>query len=249
MKTVFADGRLTSDIEAALNRLGYDVLRLPPFPALAPQTASHPDMLLFAVPQILSQDGKIISGGEIFCHEKFLGIASEQFLRAESLGYEIIPTMQPISEKYPGDILFNCALVGKKLIANAKFTSKKVLAWASQAGVEVVNVKQGYAKCSVCIVSENAIITADNGIAAAAHAAGISVLHLPGAGAILCGYDRGFIGGASGNDGETLFFTGSLSSLGKDYASQVQAFCEKYSKKAVSLSDAPLYDFGSLIFI
>ncbi len=249
MKTVFADGRIAADIEAALRARGYDVLRLPPFPALAPQVASHPDMLIFAVPHLLSPDGKITARGKIFCHERYLGIAAEQFAGAERLGYEIIPTSQPVSEKYPGDILFNCALIGKKLIANAKFASKQILGWASKSGIEVVNVRQGYAKCSVCAVSDNAVITADHGIAAAARAAEISVLHLPGAYAKLCGYDKGFIGGASGNDGDILFFTGALSSLGQENAACIADFCTEHSKKAVSLSDAPLYDYGSLIFI
>ena len=45
-------------------------------------------------------------------------------------------------------------------------------------GYEIINVKQGYAKCSICVVSDNAIITADKGIAKAAIQNRIDVLEI-----------------------------------------------------------------------
>ena len=147
---------------------------------------------------------------------------------------------------YPYDIEFNCALVGKSLICNRKYTNSKILEAITENGCKIINVNQGYSKCSVCIVSENAIITEDKGIANACRKEGIDVLLLETRGVKLDGYDYGFIGGSSGTLGDGRIVFASCIENHTEYKS-ISDFCVKYGKTPVSMSDEPLYDVGSII--
>ncbi len=103
-----------------------------------------------------------------------------------------------LSPAYPGDIIYNACSTGKFFIHNLKYTAPELLAAADEMGLIRLNVSQGYAKCSTCVVREDAIITYDRGIAGAAAAAGLEVLVIRPGYVELPGYNTGFIGGASG---------------------------------------------------
>jgi len=103
-----------------------------------------------------------------------------------------------LSPAYPGDIIYNACSTGKFFIHNLKYTAPELLGKVEELGLIRVNVSQGYAKCSTCVVGEDAIITYDRGIAKAAVAAGMDVLVIEPGHVDLPGYDTGFIGGASG---------------------------------------------------
>ena len=106
------------------------------------------------------------------------------------------PTM--LGPDYPQDIIYNACSTGKYFIHNLKYTAPELLEAAERLDLRKVNVSQGYAKCSTCVVSEDAIITYDRGIARATRAAGLDVLTIEPGHVELPGYDTGFIGGASG---------------------------------------------------
>ena len=110
-----------------------------------------------------------------------------------------------------------------------------------------MDVKHGYAKCSICSVGENAIITADPSIAKTAKKNGIDVLKTEASHTRLDGYDCGFIGGASGDDGENIYFCGNLEK--HPDGEKIKEFCKKHGRGVVCLSDEPLYDYGTLFFI
>jgi hypothetical protein len=92
-------------------------------------------------------------------------------------------------------------------------------------------------------VSENAVITADKGLAGKIDNA--DVLLIREGYIALDGYNYGFIGGASFNFGGKLFFFGDISKHA-DYR-QIIAFCERHDTAVISLSDDLLYDYGSII--
>ena len=158
----------------------------------------------------------------------------------------LLPIKQAPARNYPHDVLLNAARIGKYLLCRPDATAHEVLQYAQEAGLTVLPVKQGYAKCNLCIVSDNAAITEDASIASALRGVGISVLQIAHGGVSLPPYPYGFIGGASGNDGTHVFFCGSLA-LHPDGA-RIAAFCAEHGRVAVSLADHPLYDVGSLLF-
>ena len=147
--------------------------------------------------------------------------------------------------RYPEDIEFNCVHVGKSLICNRKHTHSEIIKYAENSNINIINVNQGYAKCSVCVVSDNAIITEDDSIAKNATENGIDVLQIKKGFVKLPGYDYGFIGGSSGLiEKELIVFNGNIENH-PDF-DRIHKFCEHYNVKILSLSDEVLCDIGTI---
>ena len=181
------DCRLPVDCQNSLREQGFDVLLLPPFPALPAPVSSHPDMLLF------------ILGGVLLTHRDYYRVAKREVDRiAAAGGLALVLSDEPVSDKYPHDILFNAAPVGRFIFGRKDSMSRHILQIAAQTGTQIINVRQGYARCSTVIVGDNAVITKDRGIAAAARECSIDVLLVRPWHVRLEGYNTGFIGGASG---------------------------------------------------
>ena len=235
MKYAIIDKRMPTDCKSSLNSLGFEVLELPPFSALSKSVASHPDMLLFF-------------GHKIFCHKDYYNEAKDVLDKVSSVsGTEIILSSEEINEKYPNDILFNAVKLGDYIFGKADSVSGLIKNYAEQENTTLVNVRQGYTKCSVCKVSENAIITADEGITKAAKKQGIEVLKISEGHITLDGCDYGFIGGASGSDEKNTYFCGNID-LHTD-GEAIKEFCKAHGRPAISLGKDRLYDVGTIFFI
>lgn len=148
--------------------------------------------------------------------------------------------------EYPNDVRLNCAIIDNKIICNKRTIAKEILQYAEINGLIVVDVKQGYTKCSVCIVNENAIITDDKSIFSAAQNYFDDVLLVSKNSIRLKGYNYGFIGGCCGKiDKNTIAFNGVLESHA-DYK-LICDFLDKYDIKAIELTRGRLTDIGSII--
>ena len=150
-----------------------------------------------------------------------------------------------LSAAYPLDIPFNAACTGIYLVHNLRYTAPVLLEAARDAGMELVNVRQGYAKCSTVTVDENSVITYDRGIAAACRAAGMYVLETVPGHVLLPGYDTGFIGGASGRAGDTIYFNGDLTR--HPDCDAIVRFIEERGLRVSWFEGRPLTDIGSII--
>ena len=227
------DYRTDHQIVSSLSRLGYETILMPPADFLQTGVASHTDMLIF------------IGFGKLFCHEKYYGVNRELVDRIVSLGgVELALSSEPVGADYPCDVLFNACLLGNRLICNKNTVSRLILSSAERSGCEIINVKQGYTKCSIAVVSDNAVITSDKAIADACKVAEIDVLPVNQGHVSLPPYDYGFIGGASGFCDDKVYFCGSLDR--HPDGERIKEFCEKHGKAAISLSDGKLQDVGTL---
>lgn len=150
-----------------------------------------------------------------------------------------------LSEEYPSDIIYNAFSTGKYFIHDLKHTDKVLLGCAEAMGLIPVNVKQGYACCSIVPVDEDSVITYDRGIAKAAEAAGMNVLVVEPGHVELPGYDTGFIGGTSGKVGDEIIFNGDLS-VHPDFEA-IREFIEAKGLKVKYFEGYPLRDIGSII--
>lgn len=155
------------------------------------------------------------------------------------------PGFSPLSAEYPGDIAYNAACTGRFLIHNLKYTAPHIIDFAERSGMTMVNVRQGYAKCSTVIVDEMSVITYDRGIAKACTAAGMDVLTISPGHIVLPGYDTGFIGGTSGRAGDTIYFNGDLS--GHPDCKNITEFITKRGLSVRYFEEWPLTDIGSVI--
>lgn len=150
--------------------------------------SSHPDMTILPV-------------GDVFvcCPESY------EYYK-EFLGERLISGKTALSSHYPNDIAYNVLIYKNKAFGKKDYIDSVVLKELKKRDIELVNVNQGYAKCS-CAMCSNGVITADGSIFEALRKNGINSLKITPGYVKLTGYDYGFIGGASGViDGKLTFF-------------------------------------------
>lgn len=224
-----AVGEGNPEIKSSLEARGITVLEVPAHPMLDARVARHADMQLHCMGK-----GRVVAakGADILIQS------------LEQLGF--IVEIQGLAAKYPGDIALNCFRLENYLFCKEKCTSETLLRYYQSIGTEVVNINQGYAKCSTCIVDENSIITADVSIAQAVSSIGADVLVIQSGGILLDGYDAGFIGGCCGLLApDNLAFSGRISQH-PDYI-HIRSFCASRGVHLIELTDLPLSDIGGII--
>lgn len=150
---------------------------------------------------------------------------------------------------YPEDTVCNISVCGDYAIGNRKCTDPVLISETEIAGLEWIDVRQGYAGCS-CIALDtgtgSALITSDTGIARACTGK-IHTLLLPPQETIrLPGFRHGFIGGIGGLAGQTLYITGRLDGLTS--GEPVRRFLADCGIGIVQLSEEVPIDIGGLIF-
>ncbi len=235
MNHVVASSLLPKKCASTLTEAGFSIIYLPPWELLQKGVSGHPDMLFFPF-----RDTYV-------CSKSYYELAKDSFSLINKLGYTPILTDEMPSPEYPNDVLFNCLHLGNSIYGLRKATSKRIIELAGAHSLDFVNVRQGYTKCSVFKLSDNAIITSDASIAKAAKARGVDVLVICEGGIRLDGYGFGFIGGTGGVCGDNAYFCGDLY-LHPDSKAIVN-FCEKHKKRCICLSEDILFDIGSLFFI
>ncbi len=215
-------------LERPLISRGVLPLWLPPNPKVDPRLAGHADLSLFHL------------GGD-----RVVG-ANESIVKLlTNRGFSAAPAHEEQSPVYPGDCGLCGCQVGRRFIHRLDRTDPAVLS-ALGRDADLIRVNQGYAKCAVCVVDENSVITSDAGIAAAAAARGIQVLRISRGFIELPGFDEGFIGGASFKLSERLLaFTGVLASW--ELRDMIEAFLAERGIDPVYLTDDPAFDIGSAI--
>lgn len=162
----------------------------------------------------------------------------------EQLGMDITWVEKPFNQHYPNDVALNSARVGDYLICNTKYTHEVVL--GSVLEDKIIDIPQGYAKCSTLVVDENSIITADSVIADRFNQLGKSALLIRQGDVRLDGHDYGFIGGAGVKlSKDVLYLTGQLSSH-KD-CDIIYKFLQERNIKLIEGIFPQLIDVGSMI--
>lgn len=157
----------------------------------------------------------------------------------------VIEISKNIDKDYPNNVMLNCVVLNDKLICNRKTIADEVLQMAVNDNLKIINVNQGYTKCSTCIVNENAIITSDKSIYKSCRNE-MDVLLIRQGYIKLSGTDYGFIGGSSFKyNRNTLVFTGNIE-LHPDYEN-IKSFAENHNAELLSLTENTMIDIGSII--
>ncbi len=213
-----------------LEGLGVTPIPIPSFKKLARPIESHPDILLFGL-----KDGSILTGREYYENNR-------PFFDSHRINI-ILDEKTPQGE-YPQDVLFDALAIGSRLYGKERFVSEKLLSRYDA----FIPVKQGYARCSVALLSESCAVTADKGLYKALTKSGLDVLLISSGNIALEGYSFGFIGGAGGRiKDDTYVFFGDL--LSHPDGERIRSFASEHKINAVSLSDEPLSDHGGLLII
>lgn len=237
MRAVICDERISPKMERCLQKYGYYVIKLPRCESLPEAISSHPDSLIFRLGNIfLSTCDYGERAAYVFSDIREFSAESRIFFIDEILG-----------KSYPSDTRLNAISFGKNLITNTKTVSNQILKIAEKDGFCIQNVNQSYPNCSILKINDENVITADVGISRALSEAGINVLLIEPGHISLPPYEYGFIGGASGVDGKTVYFLGDI--MTHPDGKRITEFIENLGMKAVSLDSGELQDMGEIVFL
>ena len=185
----------------------------------------------------------IVSEKKAVCPPETCAYYSEKL---SPYGFEIISGKSPVGSNYPSDSAYNVGIVGKKCFLNKSVCDEHLYEILISEGYEIINVNQGYTKCSICPVDEKSFITGDKGIAAAGENAGLDVLLISNDNIFLQGYKNGFFGGSAGMcSKDELLINGDINTL-PDY-SRIKKFLQKRSIRIKSIKEGEVTDIGSII--
>ncbi|MEG0753973.1 MAG: hypothetical protein RR461_09085 [Angelakisella sp.] len=161
-------------------------------------------------------------------------------------GFVIQKTYTKLGEEYPQDISLNFLLLNNCCFGLSHIIPLQLKEYCDCRGLQIIHSKQGYARCSVAIVSPKAAITSDVTLYRLLTAAQIDVLLVDPGDIVLDGYDTGFIGGCCGLiDHNRLAFTGDLACYRSGVA--VQNFLDRHQVIPVFLKGGKLVDIGGIL--
>ena len=219
------------DVIGALNGAGIGIVPIEPCMNLPRGIQSHADL------QLIHLGGnKVITASA----------GDETLKMLDLLGAENIKT-DDLQGIYPGDSLLNSAILGNHIILNEKIADNNILKYAEEKNLDLISVKQGYSRCSVLILAGDAVITADEGIAAACEDREIEVLKIHPGNIFLPGYDTGFIGGCGGLIEKKILGTaGNIKSLKND-CDNIKDFLRNRNIYIENLGGNELRDIGGIL--
>lgn len=162
--------------------------------------------------------------------------------------YSPIECDKIIGKTYPQNILLNFLFINNILFGKIDFIDNNLKTFCNDNKIKMINVNQGYCRCSTLAISSNAAITADESIYKALSENGVEVLKISAGNIKLDGFDYGFIGGASGVVDENVLFFGNIEKH-PDYKI-IKDFCSKHNKNINIISpQLPLTDIGGIVKI
>ena len=221
-------GKTNRIIQAVLLSLGYRPILLPSYKRLPEPVSSHPDMLIYQ-----------LSSGALLTYEEYY---NENRALFNMLGCDVLTEERLPGNKYPEDIYLNALRIADTVIGRTDKLSRHILRDAE----ETVYVRQGYTRCSACVVDGD-IITADTCIASAASRLGSRITLTKSGNIILEGYDYGFIGGASCRLREGIAFFGDI--MTHPSGEKIKAAVLSRGFDVIKLNDGILTDLGGLVVI
>lgn len=144
LPTIIADSRMPEEAKKNLKKLG-NVLFLNPTEITYNSISSHPDIFFF------QKDNSLI-----YAPNAPKKIIKELRKRKVNL----VEGKKEVGKKYPETVPYNAIGIGNLLIHNLKHTDSTILSLYENH----IHVNQGYTRCNLLALNENAFITSDEGI-------------------------------------------------------------------------------------
>ena len=228
--SLFAVAEGFGALSGALKNLGADIIYVKKDDTFDARESSHPDLHLHHLGL-----------------NKVMLYREDEYLEKELVkrGFEVLFAADKKSGLYPKSAALNACRIGNLLLCNPKSIDQNLRLYAEQSGIEIAACRQGYARCSTCVVSENAVITSDASVAKALKGRAEVLEISKGQIKLGGGYD-GFIGGASSMiDKNTLAFFGDVTRH-SDYIN-IKSFLSNHSVFPMDLTGGELTDAGTII--
>lgn len=218
------------DLSQKLKQFKIQTVLTQPAPGLPAPVAFHADMQLCPID---SETLFVLKGSRLKEELHLYGITTTE-------------TGERAAPIYPADVRCNTLVLRGFLLGHFRGVDRALAAAATLRGLERLETRQGYAACSVCLVNNTSVITADRGIAVRLKQKGFDVLKIRPGHICLPGYDTGFIGGCCGLiDKNRMVFTGKLSTHPDGL--RIREYLAKRNVLAIELSEQPLLDIGGML--
>ncbi len=231
----FTDYRITDEEILNLSKLNIEVIKIPKCNRVYEAINGHPDIQINVLKN--STNNKLIVHKDI--SEDFRNILEEKNIK-------YIVSEKSLEYSYPSDIILNALILKNYFIHTLAYTDENL--FNSQISKINVNVPQGYTKCSVLPINENALITSDKGIYKVLKEYDFDILLLPPGDILLPSLDYGFIGGTGGMiSNNRIAFFGELDYY--KYGNEVKSFLSRHGVSPIYLKKGKLIDRGSLIVL
>lgn len=229
----FVDYRITNEELVNLSNLNVNPILVPKSNEVYEAINGHPDIQLNILKT--KENAHIIV-------QKNINKNFKEILKSNNIKY--ILSKNSLSNTYPDDIILNSLILENYFIHNLKFSDENLL--KSQNLKTKINVSQGYTKCSILPVRNNALITSDKGIFEALKDYNFDILLLPPGDILLPSLNYGFIGGTGGMiSNDKMVFFGDLDSY--NWGEEIKKFLYKYDVSPIALRKGKLIDRGSLL--
>lgn len=227
--------------EKELQRLlsfGFNLIPTDKVSSLYEAVDGHPDLQFFRI------ENKIIAQKDL--REKQIELLS-------NLGTSITLGNSTLSLPYPGNIPYNALLTPDLLMHRLDATDPVILSEIQELKkskeISLVNVKQGYSRCSCAYVGNNSYVTEDIVMAEKLTSLKKQVFYQKHSNVYLEGFDFGFIGGAlsliSIQGEELVLISGSLDSY--FYGKELKAFLAQRNIRYECIGEGKLMDRGTII--
>ena len=165
-KYLLIDDRMRDFEKEKLQELGYRLIEINKNNKLYPEIASHVDIHATKI------DDTIVLEKDIYSYViKLIGKEIKN-----KLNNKIVCGNLSLEKRYPYDIAYNVCSIGKKVVHNFKYTDKKVMDIIKEKGLEMIDIKQGYSKCSIAVIDDDFAILSDKTIANRLNQANIETL-------------------------------------------------------------------------
>ncbi len=235
IKAAIVDAKIGENVKKILKKNNIAIIYTLPIPFLEKTVSTHPDMQICHI-----SDSNFYSYN--ICKEYY----QKQFKRLEENNDCYFFNNREEDQEIQGELKYPLDCETNVAIGNGWAIGKKGNYLLEKLDTNKIYTNQGYSKCSVCIISDNAIITADKSISNAVEKFGIDVLEITNDTIELKGYKNGFIGGCCGkiSPNEILFF-GNLKT--HPNANDIIKFCEKHNVECICAGNGNLHDYGSLL--
>lgn len=226
------DGRISDEIKFSLEKLGIRVIKTIKCNDVEDSIAYHPDIVIHPI----NHNTLVIAPNVFHYYEELL----------KGLGLKLIKGEKLLGRKYPDDIAYNVGRLSGVAIHNFKYTDEVLKFYFKKEKLELIDINQGYSKCSLSIVNNHSAITSDYPMYEKLTSYGFSILLITQGYIILEGQKYGFIGGTTGNlCNNNILISGNLDNHpNKD---DILNFIFEKNGNPIFLSNNTILDIGTII--
>lgn len=229
---VIVDGRIDDEIYNNLLKLNLKVIKTIKCKEVDESISYHPDIVIHPL-----NHNTLVIAPNVFDY---------YVEKLDGMGIKLIMGEKTLSMKYPNDIAYNVGRLSGIGIHNFNHTDEKLKYYLKRGNLDLINVNQGYTKCSLAVLDEYTAITSDYPMHRILSDLGFKILLIQSGNILLEGQKYGFIGGTSGSLSKNKFMlSGSLN--GHPDKDNIMKFILQNNKKLIFLSKNKIVDIGTII--